>query len=146
EILYPQNIRRFEFNKAEETNIGITRVWAVSYREDRGPALIRHKSGHDELTSGTLWIDPETGRVLKTEMNVAHPRWSRAQLIVSYTMDPAMRILVPASMEEHYVAQGLKPTDGSRKIDCRADYFNFRRFEVETRLNFGSPLPTRPRC
>jgi hypothetical protein len=39
----------------------------------------------------------------------------------------------------------MKPTDGTRSIDCRADYFNFDRFEVETRLNFGSPIPTPPR-
>ena len=144
EILRPDHFRRFEFNKTEETNFGGIRVWGIGYRETRGPAMIRDRSGHDLFTSGTLWIDPETGSVLKTEMNVAHTRWSLAQMIVSYKMDSLIGILLPVSMEEHYVAQGMKPTDGIRKIDCRADYFNFHRFQVETRLNFG-PISTPPR-
>src|SRR5262249_31486482 len=137
EVLHSDNALRFEFSKTEETNIGSSRVWAVGFRELRGPAMIRDKFGRDELTNGTLWIEPDTGRVLKTELNVSHTRWSRAQMVVSYRLDPSMEMLVPASMEEHYIAQGLKSSDGSRQIDCRADYFNFHRFEVVTHLHFG---------
>jgi hypothetical protein len=35
-------------------------------------------------------------------------------------------------------------TNSGHTLDCRADYFNFRRFQVETRLDFGAPSPPRP--
>ncbi len=141
EILHPDNIHRFEFQRLEDSEIGGVPVWAIGYHEIRGPALIRDKAGHDELTHGTLWIAPESGQILKTEMNVEHPRWSRAQMIVSYAPDSALQMLVPAIMEEHYVVQGMKPSDGSRSVDCKAEYYNFHRFNVETKLNFGPRPP-----
>ncbi len=150
-ILRMSNTPRFEFKKTGEMSIGGIHTWAVSFRELQGPTLIRDGDNHEEFANGTLWIEPETGRILKTEVNDAGHQGQisfRAQTVVSYKNDPKLKMLVPFSMEEHY------DTDGSRKLDCRADYFNFRRFQVETHLDFGlevtpgnSPLeppPIRP--
>ena len=55
-----------------------------------------------------------------------------------------LNILVPARMNEHYIVQGLHPTDGARELRGTADYFNFHRFESDVYLDF-SPLKPAPR-
>ncbi len=149
-IMHPDNVPRFEFKEAGETTVGGIRTLAVDYQEVQGPSLIRGLYDHSEFAHGTLWIEPDTGRILKTEMNIAGREDANSftwQSVVSYKYNPKLQMLVPVSMEEHYDRNGV------RSLDCRADYLNFRRFQVETHLDFGpqlrpdggSPEPA-PRC
>ena len=104
--------------------------------------MVHDNENRDEFSNGTLWIEPETGQVLKTEMNVAGREGLmsfRAQTgEVSYKNNAKMAMLVPVSMVEHYIV------NGRRVLNCQADYSDFHRFEVETHFDFGPQIPDPP--
>ncbi len=123
-ILRKGNTRRFEFKRSGETLVGGIRTWAVGFHVVLGPSIVRDLAYLVEFASGSFWLVAESGRVLKTEVIVAGRQRQvsfRSQTVVSYKNDPKLGMLVPVSMEEHY------DTAGRRTLDCRADYFNFRR-------------------
>ena len=85
------------------------------------------------FSSGFLWIEPNTGRILKTEFLVENPypkQKARGQAIVTYTEDKKLGVYVPSLMIEHY------ETDESY-VDCRADYSGFRYFNVDVKSVIG---------
>ncbi len=113
----------------------------MAFKEIQGPTLIHDGDNNEEFANGTLWIEPETGHILKTQVNDSGHQGRlqfRAQTVVSYKTNTKLEMLVPVSMVEHY------ETDDSRKLDCRADYSNFHRFEVETHFDFGPQVPAPP--
>ncbi len=136
-IMREGNFERFEFKKSGEANVGRSRTWAVGFREVKGPSMIHDLSNSDEFAEGTLWIEPETGRILKTEIVLSRKGVSslQARTTVSYEQSAKLGMLVPSSLLEHYA------TNYGHTLDCRADYLNFRRFEVETHFDFGSRRP-----
>lgn len=97
-----------------------TEVWTIEYREHEPRTMIRTPEGRDLPARGRLWIDPDTGRVLMTELQVDR-HGLRAQVTVSFQSAPLRDMLVPVEMREHYEAP-----DRSR-IDCVATYGHFRR-------------------
>jgi hypothetical protein len=117
--------------------VGNTHTWTVNFREIRGPTLVKDGNGRDQFSHGTLWIEPLSGRVIKTEVSVPSLGFPvfRARTIVTYAENTALRMLVPATMDEHY------DSDTGHRLDCHAEYFDFHRFEVETHFNFDTPPP-----
>src|SRR6185369_7126591 len=93
------------------------------YQEERGGTLIRGSGDQAMPSHGRFTIDPATGRVLATAL-IVESGSLRAQIDVTYTLEPAMGMLVPREMHEKY---SLK--DGSR-IDGKATYARFRRYQV----------------
>ena len=86
---------------------------------------------------GSLWIDPDTGTILKTEtrINAQTVRfWGKVTLkvtlIVTYKLSPKLDMLVPDTMEERYDSE-------FHRVDPTATYSNFRRFETEVKLDIG---------
>ena len=103
-----------------------TEMWAVRFRETRGPTLVRSEpDGRDLLSEGRLWIEPESGRVRMSELMVQNGP-VRAQINVSYQSAPLLGFLVPIEMREKYTRR-----DDSREITGRADYGRFRQFRVQ---------------
>jgi hypothetical protein len=138
QILLPENIARFEFHKTGESSIAGIRTWSLAFRETRGPTLIHDGDNNEEFAEGTLWIEPQSGRVLKSDVrDSGHQSGNSfsAQTIVSYRNDPRLDLLVPAQMIEHYDLNGLPV------LDCQADYSNFHRFDVDVKFNFGPEEP-----
>jgi hypothetical protein len=66
-ILHRSNFGRFTFEKADETTIGNVMTWEIRFAEVLHPTMIQDLLGNDQPQHGRLWIDPETGKVLKTE-------------------------------------------------------------------------------
>jgi hypothetical protein len=78
---------------------------------------------------GTLWIEPSTGRVLQTTLEIIDSSVGlRGRVSVTYTSDARLGTMVPAEMRESYV------TTAGEQIDCTATYSDFRRFETAGRL------------
>jgi hypothetical protein len=102
-----------------------TEVWVVEYREVERRTLIRKNDGRDVPAHGRFWIEPESGRVLMSEL-VAEDRAVHSKIDVSYQSEPLLGLLVPIEMRETYWRTG-QPT----RIEGTATYGRFRRFEKQ---------------
>src|SRR5205823_11604050 len=78
-----------------------TEMWAVDYEEVRRPTLIHTLANKDLPAHGRFWIDPDTGRVLITELRAGN-RNVRGAIDVSYQSEPLLNLLVPIEMREEY--------------------------------------------
>ena len=79
-------------------------------------------------SSGTFWIDPRTGGVLRSELRTGTKKDGITSIIlVGYRHQDRFDMLLPDDMNELYVTS-------SERIEGHATYSNFRRFEVETRI------------
>jgi hypothetical protein len=100
-------------------------VWTVDYREVATPALIRGRSDLDLFSHGRIWIEAETGRVMKTEVLLDQPSL-RARITTSFRFDERFGIAVPYEMQEEY------KFDSGVRVTAVATYARFRRFDVST--------------
>ena len=135
-ILRKAEVDRFAFERAGSSRIAGVQTWGVRFREVSSPTLVVGGNGEDLYSTGTFWIEPETGRVLKTEFSVENPfveSHIRASSIVTYEQGKTVGMLVPNLMVEHYESQ-------YNTIDGRADYSNFRPFEVDVKFEISSPI------
>ena len=119
-VLEPQNRVWFSFKGSRKAN----NQFALDYREERSGTLIRTSGDQAMPSHGRFTIDLATGRVLSSEL-VAENGSLRAQIDVTYAPEPSMDMLVPREMRETYALK-----DGT-KIDGRATYANFRRYQVK---------------
>jgi hypothetical protein len=160
-FLQAKNQPRFKFEKKGQDAIGGVAAWKVAFKETQRPTIVKTSSGKDMPVAGTAWIDPDTGRVLKTHMQIElemragvtsnvvdddAPRrgpiaadriHSSASVTVSYRQDPRLGLLVPSEMLETYEGprlNGMSNTTGTTKINCRATYSDFRRFQTTARF------------
>ena len=152
-FLHPSNQKRFKFSKRDEDTVNGIRVWRVRCEESQKPTIIRTSQGRDMPVSGSFWIDPVEGRVLKTHMEItsevrrdvddmrrsdlALRRPTSASITVSYQLEPRLNMLVPAEMLETYEGPSVSRFTGKEafsKINCRATYSQFKRFETSGRV------------
>jgi len=100
-----------------------TDVWVIEYHERSRPTLVRTPEGRDVPSRGRFWIEPDTGRVLMSEI-IAENRNVRATIDVSYQSEPLMGLLVPVEMREWYDATRTKT-----HIEAIATYGAFREIQ-----------------
>jgi hypothetical protein len=152
-FLQPKYQGRFRYSKAGEETIDGLRVWSVRYKETDAPTIIRTTTGRAVPASGMLWIDPTSGRVFKTLLELradveqdaaadrsGERRESRQMAVsvtVSYKMDARFGVLLPAEMRERYEVAPARRTgspDTSATVTGVATYSDFRTFETYGRL------------
>jgi hypothetical protein len=134
-ILRQSEIARFDFERAGNAKIEGIQTWKIRFHEKSGRSLVTGAKGENLYSSGMLWIEPETGRVLQTEFEVENPYARtkvRGSITVTYAPSKKLPLLVPSSMVEHY-------DSAYNVIDCRADYSNFRPFEVDVKFDIAQP-------
>jgi hypothetical protein len=134
-VLRNAEVGRFSFERAGTARIDGVQTWRVRFREQSGRALVFASSGESLYSTGTLWIEPETGRVLQTEFELENPYGQsilKARILVTYGTAKKASILVPATMTERYESR-------YNTIECRADYSNFRPFEVDVKFEISAP-------
>ena len=119
--------RRSRFRKTAEETIEGVGAWVVSFEERARPTLIRTPRGQDVTTKGLAWIDPGTGRILKTRIEPRLERGLTARITTIYAPDGRLQVWVPVAMEEVYETP-------SATLSGKASYTNFRRFETDARL------------
>jgi hypothetical protein len=132
-FLHPRVRERFSFESAGDETIDGRVVRRVKYREAARPTIMRTTRGADLVLEGHLWIDQETGVVVKTAMTAADPA-VRANVSVTFRRDEQLSIWVPAQMEEFY-----KAAQSVDEIHATATYANVRRFQVNTGEKLGKP-------
>jgi hypothetical protein len=135
-VLRKAEVGRFSFERAGTGKVNGKQVWKIKFQEVKGPTLVSGGKGEQLYSKGTLWIDPETGRVFQTEFEVTNPysvNRVTALMTVEYEAGKNVPILVPASMFELYESP-------HNIIECRAEYSRFRAFEVDVKFDISPPL------
>jgi hypothetical protein len=129
EILLPDRQPRFRFKHKGSTTVQDRRVWIVSYEERDRPTIIRTPEGRDISSSGSFWIDPVTGAVIRSELRAGQlpGRPLSTIILVSYTYNDRFGMLLPDDMNELYLT-------GHTRIEGHATYSNYRRWEAEARI------------
>jgi hypothetical protein len=118
---------RFQFSNGGSGQMGGQVVRKIQFNEVVTPTVIRTQK-RDVRTSGTLLVEPLTGRVLRTELALIQDESNtRGSIDVSYGMSAKLGLLVPVEMHEWYGYAHSKPNEGT---SCTAKYSDFRRFET----------------
>jgi hypothetical protein len=100
-------------------------VWTIEYQEVTPPAFVRGRSNIDLFAHGRVWIEADSGRILKTEVLLEQPSL-RARVTTSFRFDDRFGIAVPYQMQEEY------KFDNGTRVTAVATYSRFRRFDVST--------------
>jgi len=100
-----------------------TEVWVVAYDEKQSGTMIRTTDHKDFPARGRFWIEPATGRVLMSELQMQN-RQIKATIDVSFQSEPLLGLLVPIEMRERYEGRST----GSL-IEGHATYGRFRPLE-----------------
>ncbi len=95
----------------------------LTFVERARPTIVRSAT-KDLPATGRFWIEPATGKVLKSEVTILGAS-SPAKIAVSYGPVPKMAMWAPVLMREEYDA-----TDGRERVRGEARYSNFRQFTV----------------
>jgi hypothetical protein len=131
-ILDPAQQQRFIFKRIEKraeapvrsAAASATTVWVIGYREVEPQTIIRTTNFRDMPSRGRFWIEPETGRVLASEL-IAEDLTVRGAITVGYDLEPALQVMVPIQMREHYEVVRAPRVMGE------ANYSRFRQFQVK---------------
>jgi VWFA-related protein len=165
-FLSPENQGRFSFDLKGKRTIEGTKVVEVAFKERASPTLVQGDTRAGAPAKGRLWIDPDNGAVLKTDVEYdIDPQdeyhRSRARIVTEYRLEPKLGILVPDRMKETY--QSLAPEATNRvlpdahsrtgdaqdqrpilTVEATSRYSAYRRFSVTTNEIFTS-APKKPR-
>lgn len=128
--LHPSLRRRFQFKEAGEEDIDGTATLIVTFLEQARPTIINDGRGGNLVSSGRVWIDRASGRVLRTHLVAGDETTdARAESIVTYRPHAEWGLLLPAEMRETY-DQPSRPS--GYRVTCLARYGHYRRFSVTT--------------
>lgn len=120
------------------TTLDGRQAWELSFEQRRAPFAIRTPEGRPHPASGRIWVEPESGRIVQTELEVRSrdPR-SRNRVITSvarleawFGPVPGIGPWVPLRMEDSLDARGLI----DERITGIAFYSNHRLFQTAVRI------------
>jgi len=130
-FLLPQFQSRFTFKRTGEKKVDGETVWVVAYQETKQPTLVVTTLGDEYPMHGELWIEPVTGRLVKSKMIAENTKSidgsrsgteafrPRIIIDVSYQKDQGLQVWVPVEMKQLY-AKAVE------QVTCTAKYSNFR--------------------
>jgi len=128
---------RFSFAKREDKKVSGVDTWEIRFQEERAPTLMHGLNGESLLSSGSLWIEPKSGRILKTEIRVENPYSNppaKAEITVTYKASASLGMLVPSEMEERY-------TTKFTTVTAVAEYSDYRLFRVDLKSAIDPTAP-----
>jgi hypothetical protein len=125
-FLLPGNQSRFTWGKPRRERIDRTDVLKLAFVEHEYPTAIDF-DGRDALSHGAVWVRPDDGTVVRTNLQLTTPGSVEVSVTVTFKPDERLALWVPGRMEESY-------SDGRQRTRCLATYSNFRRFETSGRL------------
>ena len=151
-FLHPSNTRRFRFEKAGEGCADENTAWDIRFEEIEYPTLTRGFEGISLPSHGRFCLDPMSGRVIETQLELYHPSAglgrpaTDAMATVRFALEPRLNLWVPLEMRERYSER----IGGSTSSTAR--YRNYRQFSVsvsedsaqEPIVPPGTELPAEP--
>ena len=142
--LHPENIRRFHFEKDGEGCADEDSAWEIRFEEVEYPTLTRGFQNIDLPSHGRFCLDPDTGRVIETQLELRHPAVgndrsaTEASARVRFALEPGLNLWVPVEMRESYSERGGGSTNST------ARYRNYRQFSVTVSENPDAPEEPEP--
>ncbi len=136
-FLGPSRLPSFTFERRGEDTVEGLSVLRIDYEEVGRPTVIRDRGGVNRPSVGSLWVDPATGRVVKTSLRNSG-KSVRLDATVLYRRSDALGLWVPAEMSETY-----RMLASRESVVGSAKYSNFRRFAVDTEVTISAPKPER---
>jgi len=131
----PDNHDRFTFTARGVASDG---TWEIAFKETDRPTLIRTPDGRSIPSSGTLWVEPQTGTILRTSLQIQtidargqRTRRGHGQVDVVYRHVDALEMWLPAAMDEQFEVGRDQISD---RVTGHADYTNYRRFTTTARI------------
>jgi VWFA-related protein len=123
------NVARFTFHHNGHEAIDDVDAWKIDFEETAKPTLIMTSAGKDVRSTGTLWVDAASGRVLRTRLVLSNYSGasSSAMVDVTYREDASVEMLVPAVMREWYSLTG-------GRLAAEATYADYKRFQTSVRI------------
>jgi len=136
------------YKKAGEETVSGVRAWRIAFEEIAVPTVIRTPEGNDVPARGIAWVEPGTGRVVRTQLEPQQPATLAAEsilnkltkpgprkpeprqesrIIVTYAPDSRFGVWVPLKLEESYKRAQVTVTGEAAYSDCR-------RFETTARV------------
>jgi hypothetical protein len=125
-FLLPANQTHFTFGQPRRERVDGIEALKLTFAEHEHPTAIDF-DGHDALSHGAVWVRPDDGTVVRTNLQVTTPGSVDVSVTVTFTSDARLAVWVPRRMDESY-------SDGRMTTRCAATYANFRRFETSGRL------------
>jgi hypothetical protein len=123
-FLQPRYRDHFRFLAGtNDKKVGPT-VWTLQFTEFRRPTILKTNENGDLPARGNLWVDEDTGRIVKSELRVGATRINTVRITTTFGFDERLQVHVPIEMREFY------PNDGGTYTI--ATYSLFRRFDVTT--------------
>lgn len=123
-LLQPNYRERFRWNLAGiDKSLGPT-IRTIRFEEFRIPSMFKMGANQDMLVRGLIWLDEETGRVVKTRLQIG-PFRIPPEIVTTFRHDEGLGIDVPSEMKDWY-------PDRNGEITGVATYGRFRRFQVTT--------------
>lgn len=141
ELTHPRYRDRFEYKLGRSERLNGIATMQIQFEERVKPTLIKTPDkGADMPTTGTVWVEPATGRVFRGFVSASVVETNRMPITwtlrVDFVEHRDLAMLVPSEFEErffvHDTAVRSKPVIGSGK--GRARYSNFRRFTTSARI------------
>ena len=137
----PAQQRRFAFDSKGMTKIDGTQVLEIGFRETESPTIIRTSEGRDVACRGTLWVVPQDGAVIQTELFVggyACPN-SGSTINVRFAKNARLGLWLPEKMTERHEitirsTQGGRNTASPDVVNATALYSDFKRFETSSSI------------
>ncbi len=128
-FLHALNQHRFNFEHIGEESIQDVSTWVVRYSERVSPTIIG--AGTLSLFSrGRLWIDPSTGALAKSELQLGDQTSAAlSTIVVTFRPDDALGLWVPAALEE-VQENPQRATDD--RFEAKVTYAAFRPVRRET--------------
>src|SRR5918994_1849336 len=72
EVLDPRHHAQFRFSKEGEQRVDGFHVWVIHFAERDGrPRVVQTTPGGNTVTEGRAWVDPLTGRLVRTQITVS---------------------------------------------------------------------------
>jgi hypothetical protein len=130
EMLDPRHHHRFRFARGGDERVGDIRAWVIRIDEQSRPTIVRSSRGRDEPFDGRVWIDPETGTLLRAALRIGVDEGSREflHIDVTFRVEPQLRMWVPERLRELHEVRTRHVQTGE------ATYVDYRQFVVQSRI------------
>jgi hypothetical protein len=125
------NRARFKFSARTVAADG---TWEIAFSERDKPSLIRTPEGRSILSSGTIYVQPQDGTVVRTTLRIDSreaPR-GKGSVDVRYARVEALNMWLPVSMDETF--EGSPRNGGWTRVTGHAEYSNYRTFTTSGRI------------
>jgi hypothetical protein len=136
-MLHPRNLQRSSFEVKGGAHRDGVAVCRLRYEERKRHTFVRGWDGKDVPASGTFWIEPRTGAVVASTLELEARNRDPVLIETAFRYEPAFDCWLPWEMKESY--GGRNPRPNGERIEAVARYSNWRRAHVEMQIVIPKP-------